>query len=202
MATSKEAEEVRARLLLEQSTLQQRVVEHTARLNRISFAAEIGDRDAAHERTALLAERLAVAQRLDEVATALASSESIAREAAEAEARTARATAEREALHDHTHRTEIAARLDKALQVLNEAWCEFVESNHRTNDVLGRAGMQASAGRHDAAWLMRAFWHWAPDVSRHVRLAPQLRTLSQPFSISLSERAPVATSEIRTEQPT
>lgn len=202
MTTSQEVEDVKARLAQEQGTLRQRIAEQTERLHRIAFAAENGDGDAIRERSAILAERLSARQRLEEVATALASADMLGREAELAATRADREAAMREAQSVHEQRLRIAVRLDEALRHLNEAWCEFVSTNGQLSPLVARAGLQPFVGRHDAGWLMRAFWHLAPDVARLVRLAPQLRTFGQPLAVSLAQRAPSQPQEQPTEQET
>ena len=193
MTTTQEVEDVKARLAQEQTTLRQRIVEQTERLHRVAFAAENGDSDAIRERSALLAERMTARQRLEEVATALASADLLGREVEEAATRADREAAMREAHRVHEDRLRVAARLDAALGTLNEAWCEFVATNAQLSPLVVRAGLQPFVGRHDAGWLMRAVWHLAPDVARLVRLAPQLRTFGQPLAASVAQRAPTTT---------
>lgn len=201
MTTTQEVEDVKARLAQEQGTLRQQIAEQTERLHRIAFAAENGDCDAIRERAAILAARLAARQRLEEVATALASADLLGREVEEAATRAEREAAMREAQSVHEHRLRIAARLDDAMRHLNEAWCEFVSTNGQLSPLVARAGLQPFVGRHDAGWLMRAFWHLAPEVARLVRLAPQLRTFGQPLAASVAQRAPTPAQE-PTEQET
>lgn len=202
MTTTQEVEDVKARLVQEQGTLRQRIAELTERLHRIAFAAENGDGDAIRERAAILGERLLARQRLEEVATALASADMLGREAELAASRADREAAMREAQSVHEHRLRIAARLDAALRHLNEAWCEFVSTNGQLSPLVARAGLQPFVGRHDAGWLMRAFWHQAPEVARLVRLAPQLRPFGQTLGASLAQRAPSLPQEQPTEQET
>lgn len=195
MTTAQEVEDVRARLALEQSTLRQRIAEQTERLHRIAFVAENGDGDAIRERSALLSERATARQRLEEVVTALASADLLGREVEEAATRAEREAAVREAQSVHERRLGIARRLDAALRELNDAWCEFVGTNAQLSPLVARAGLQPFVGRHDGGWLMRAFWHLAPDVARLVRLAPQLRTFAQPLAASVAQRAPTPAQE-------
>jgi hypothetical protein len=201
MTTSQEVEDVKARLAQEQGTLRQRIAEQTERLHRIAFAAENGDSDAIRERSTILAERMLARQRLEEVATALASADLMGREAEHAAARAEREAAMREAQGVHAERLRIAARLDEAMRHLEEAWCEFTATNGRMSPLVARAGLQPFVGRHDAGWLMRAIWHLAPEVARQVRLAPQLRPFSQPLAASVAQRAPTPAQE-PTEQET
>lgn len=200
MTTQQEVESVKARLAEEQTALRDRVAQVTERLQRISFAAESGDDAAVRERSALLADRLAARNRLEEIATALASADLLARETEDASTRAQRDAALGEVRRLHDERLGIAARLDKAFAALNAAWREFTGSNESLSPWLNRAGLPPSAGRHDAGWLMRAFWHLAPDVARQVRLAPQLRTFGQPLAASLAQRAPGAAESPTSEQ--
>lgn len=202
MTTTQEVEDVKARLVQEQGKVRQRIAELTERLHRIAFAAENGDGDAIRERSAILGERLLARQRLEEVATALASADMLGREAELAATRADREAAMREAQSVHEHRLRIAARLDEALRHLNEAWCEFVSTNGQLSPLVARAGLQPFVGRHDAGWLMRAFWHQAPEVARLVRLAPQLRPFGQTLAVSLAQRAPSQPQDQPTEQET
>lgn len=195
MTTSQEVQDVKARLAQEQGTVRQRIAEQTERLHRVAFMAENGDGDAIRERSALLADRLAARQRLEEIATALASADLLGREAELAASRGEREAAMREAQAVHEERLRIAARLDAALRQLDEAWCEFTATNGRMAPLVARAGLQPFVGRHDAGWLMRAIWHLAPEVARQVRLAPQLRAFGQPLGASLAQRAPSPSQE-------
>lgn len=192
MTTQPTAADVMARLAEEQTRLRTRLAEKTERLQRIAFAAETGDRGAVRERTALLADQAATKHRLEDIATAIGSAEILAREDEERAATALREVAMRDAQEVQEQRLGIAARLDEALRAANEAWTEFVATNARLAPLTARAGLQPFVGRHDAGWLMRAFWHLAPDVARLVRLAPQLRTFGQPLAVSLATRWPNA----------
>ncbi|MFO1076444.1 MAG: hypothetical protein U1E73_01820 [Planctomycetota bacterium] len=190
MTTQQEVESVKARLAEEQTALRTRVAQANERLQRIAFAAESGDGAAVRERSALLADRLTAKNRLEEIATALASADLLARDAEDAATRARREAALGEVRRLHDARLGIAAKLDDAFASLNVAWLEFTESNADLNPLLVSAGLPPGAGRHDAGWLMRAFWHLSPDVARQIRLAPQLRSFGQPFVASLAQRAP------------
>lgn len=200
MTTQHEVEEVRARLTAEQAALRQRIGQHNERLHRIAFAAENGSGDAIRERSEVLAERLAAKLRLEEIATALASADLHAREAQDAGHKAERETALREVAGCHEHRMRIAAKFDAALRAANEAWGEFLVSNAELSPLLARAGLAQDAGRQDAGWLLRAIWHLAPDMARHIRLAPQMRPFGQPLAVSLASRAPLPANQEAPEQ--